>query len=270
MIKYWPAVCSKSKLQNPAVALLYSISHTQFYEFTFRRKNLYLRRNWLAISFWVWWLHLDWWKKSPVYHFKLAHKEKRSSNQPTKAACSHWSALLIIPPRLSKIQFWLRVFLPGCRHLPDPLPAPQCCDLKAPAHGSFDTYFRTIFLWLKASLPALPRASLTGKGWPPILGGEPHPWVLRTSPRGCPPFLCTSQRSDLPLTRSPLLLLAGWVSPPTWWDQKIPVNNQKNKPYLYPVNKLRMDREPARNQELSDIPKAWGYTWITQESFPSE
>lgn len=90
MTKYWPAVFSKTKLQNPRVALLYSISHIQSYEFTLRCKNLYLWRDWLAISSWVWRLHLDWWKKSPVYHLKLAHKEKSSSNQPAKATCSLW------------------------------------------------------------------------------------------------------------------------------------------------------------------------------------
>lgn len=99
---------------------------------------------------------------------------------------------------------------------------------------------------------------------------EPPPWVLRTSPGSVSSLPLQLPKSDLPLTRSSLLLLEGWASPPTWWQQKTPVKSQKNKPYLYPVNTLRMDREPARNQVLLDIPKAWDYTWMRQESFPSE
>lgn len=68
-------------------------------------------------------------------------------------------------------------------HLTHPL-LPQCreinCAQKASARGTFDIYFRTILLWLKASLPVLPRASLTLRGWPPT-----SPLSPKDKPKEC-------------------------------------------------------------------------------------
>lgn len=268
MTKYWPAVFSKpSSRTQECHCLTFFLTHTQFYEFTFRYKNLHLWRDWLAMTSWLQWLHFDWWrrKKVPVYNLKLAHKEKRSSNQPREATRSRWSALLITSPRFSQD---LSLFLPRLQtlHLTHSL-LPQCrettCALKASAHGTLDISFRTRLLWLKAPLPVLPRASLTVKSWPPILARRTPPLGPEDKPK----------ERVLPSLTTPKGQTCLWKEAPCYFGKyfftnlkKIPVKNQKNKPFLYPGKALEIDGQPARSQVLSDIPK----TWIRQESLPSE
>lgn len=58
----------KTKLQNPRMTLLYSLTHIQFYEFTFMHKNLHMWRDWLTMTSWIRWFHFYRWKNSPVYN----------------------------------------------------------------------------------------------------------------------------------------------------------------------------------------------------------
>lgn len=196
-------------------------------------------------------------------------KREAATNQPK--AHAHIDQLCSLSHRgFPKPSSGWHCSCPGCRHRPDPLPAPPGQANKLP-WKHLPVALLTFILECDSRLPCLSCQELH---WLPKAGHQPWPealpWVWGQAQGLCPPFLCNSQRSALPLTRSSLLLLAGWVSPPTWWQQKIPVRNQKNKPHLHSVNTWRMDRKPARSQELSDIPKAWDYTWIRKESFSLE
>lgn len=152
------------------------------------------------------------------------------------------------------------------------------CALKASNHCDFDICFRTILLWLKFSLPVLPRPSLIingSSGCPPgscatnSWSEEAHSWVLKMKPRSVSSlpmqFLQIRLASD-----DKLLATVGRVSSTNLIAAESIFQESEEETFFIANKSTKSGHRPARSQVLSDIPKAWTYTWIRQESFPSE
>lgn len=153
------------------------------------------------------------------------------------------------------------------------------CALKSSTQCTFDVYFRTILLWLKVSLPVLPRPLLSVKGCYGCLpwscatntwSEESHPWVLKTRPRECVlPSHATLKDQTCLLDDKLLATGARSFSTNSTAMENIFQESEKETLFI-PATVLSVGAGPASNQVLPDIPKAWTHIWRRQESFPSE
>lgn len=247
----------KNKLQNPRVTLFCSVSHTQFYEFAFMHKNLRMWRDRLTTTSWVRWLWFCCWKKNTVYNQNLVQKRVAATNllKPHARTCHLCS---IFQQGSSKFKLyhcsWGVRFTPEAQIADTYLQREINGALKASDRCDFDTRSRTVSLWLKSSLPVLPRPPLNINGpygCPPgscatsTWSEEAHPWVLKMRPRSVSPFPCNSYRPDLPQMTNSLLLLAG-APPPTLLQQIVSFKNQKKKPFFIAKKSTKSGCRPCK------------------------